>query len=728
MLKSHQNIICKSNSVRGLFNPHFYYYQKTLISLTISSMDIIKQVLALSGYKSLNPVQRLAIDAGLLGDKNLVVAAPTASGKTLIAEIAALKTIKEGKKVVYIVPLRALASEKYNEFRQKYSNIGIKIAISIGDYDSADPWLADYDMIIVTSEKLDSLLRHRAPWIVDIGLVIADEIHLLNSPDRGPTLEMIITRLRDVANPRILALSATISNYKELAGWLNAAVVKSDWRPVKLYRGICYDYKISFEHDKEIELDQQYPQLISLVLDTLAAKKQILIFLSTRKSAEAAAESIGKAIKLSSPELEKLAKNIEGVLERPTKQCHRLAACIRNGTAFHHAGLVAEQRRLIEDAFRDGLIKVIAATPTLAAGINMPAFRVVIRDLRRFSHYHGLSWIPVLEIEQMMGRAGRPQYDSEGQAILLAKDRGEARFAWENYIKGEPERITSKLGLEPILRMHMLALIASSGVITWDEIVTFFSKTFYAHQYKDISRLENILKRILRLLEGFGFIKVGERISATAIGRRVSELYIDPLTADRLIKGLKRLKSPPDIALLYLLSDCLEMRPGLSPRKRELKEILDIAEKYEGWLPKIEPWEIEYDDFLRSLKLALMLNNWIDEMGEDALLERFGITPGELRGRLEIADWLCYAAGELGLLLGMWDQIKAMRKLRIRLQYGVKEELLPLVRLKGIGRVRARLLYNAGLKRIADLRKAPVESLERLLGPSLARDIKTQVG
>lgn len=691
-------------------------------------MDIIKQVLALSGYKSLNPLQRLAIDAGLLGDKNLVVAAPTASGKTLIAEIAALKTIKEGKKVVYIVPLRALASEKYNEFRQKYSNIGIKIAISIGDYDSADPWLADYDMIIVTSEKLDSLLRHRAPWIVDIGLVIADEIHLLNSPDRGPTLEMIITRLRDVANPRILALSATISNYKELAGWLNAAVVKSDWRPVKLYRGICYDYKISFEHDKEIELDQQYPQLISLVLDTLAAKKQILIFLSTRKSAEAAAESIGKAIKLSSPELEKLAKNIEGVLERPTKQCHRLAACIRNGTAFHHAGLVAEQRRLIEDAFRDGLIKVIAATPTLAAGINMPAFRVVIRDLRRFSHYHGLSWIPVLEIEQMMGRAGRPQYDSEGQAILLAKDRGEARFAWENYIKGEPERITSKLGLEPILRMHMLALIASSGVITWDEIVTFFSKTFYAHQYKDISRLENILKKILRLLEGFGFIKVGERISATAIGRRVSELYIDPLTADRLIKGLKRLKSPPDIALLYLLSDCLEMQPGLSPRKRELKEILDIAEKYEGWLPKIEPWEIEYDDFLRSLKLALMLNNWIDEMGEDALLERFGITPGELRGRLEIADWLCYAAGELGLLLGMWDQIKAMRKLRIRLQYGVKEELLPLVRLKGIGRVRARLLYNAGLKRIADLRKASVESLERLLGPSLARDIKAQVG
>lgn len=688
-------------------------------------MKEIQTVLKLSGLERLNPVQEKAVDAGLLDRENLVITAPTASGKTLIAEIAFLKAIQEGKKAVYIVPLRALASEKYEEFKQKYSQLGIKTAISIGDYDSADPWLAEYDLIIVTSEKLDSLLRHGAGWISEIGLVVADEIHLLNSPDRGPTLEILLTRLRQLVKPRILALSATISNYQELAGWLEAKAVKSDWRPVKLYRGVCFGYEVEFEPGKHLELDESHPPLLSLVLDTLRLEKQILIFVSTRKSAEATAEKLGKTLKLGSPELEALAKRVEGVLEHPTRQCKRLSACLKLGTAFHHAGLVSEQRKLIEDAFRSGLLKVMVATPTLAAGINLPAFRVVIRDLKRFSHYHGLSWIPVLEIEQMMGRAGRPQYDPEGQAILLAKDRAEARIAWENYIQGEPEKIRSKLGVEPVLRTHLLALIASRTCRTWDELKSFFSGTFYAYQYKDLSQLENLLKKILKLLEGFDFIQLDDGISATRLGKRVSELYIDPLTADRLLKGLSRLQQAPDLPLLFLLSDCLELKPGLPVRKKDFKEIAELQERYAEWLPEIQPWDLEYEDFLRSLKLAWMFHSWIEEAGEDSLLEKFGITPGELRARLEIADWLSYSAAELGLLKGL--ETRQIKKLRVRLQYGVKEELLPLVKLKGIGRVRARMLFSAGIKRLADLKKAPLESLERLLGPKLARELKAQV-
>ncbi|RLJ06547.1 MAG: hypothetical protein DRP12_03840, partial [Candidatus Aenigmatarchaeota archaeon] len=533
------------------------------------------------------------------------------------------------------------------------------------------------------------------------------------------------TRLRQLVKPRILALSATISNYQELAGWLEAKAVKSDWRPVKLYRGVCFGYEVEFEPGKHLELDESHPPLLSLVLDTLGLGKQILIFVSTRKSAEATAEKLGKTLKLGSPELEALAKRVEGVLEHPTRQCKRLSACLKLGTAFHHAGLVSEQRKLIEDAFRSGLLKVMVATPTLAAGINLPAFRVVIRDLKRFSHYHGLSWIPVLEIEQMMGRAGRPQYDPEGQAILLAKDRAEARIAWENYIQGEPEKIRSKLGVEPVLRTHLLALIASRTCRTWDELKSFFSGTFYAYQYKDLSQLENLLKKILKLLEGFDFIQLDDGISATRLGKRVSELYIDPLTADRLLKGLSRLQQAPDLPLLFLLSDCLELKPGLPVRKKDFKEIAELQERYAEWLPEIQPWDLEYEDFLRSLKLAWMFHSWIEEAGEDSLLEKFGITPGELRARLEIADWLSYSAAELGLLKGL--ETRQIKKLRVRLQYGVKEELLPLVKLKGIGRVRARMLFSAGIKRLADLKKAPLESLERLLGPKLARELKAQI-
>jgi helicase len=697
-------------------------------------MDVVNYVLTLSGYKSLNPVQSLALEAGLLLNKNLVIAAPTASGKTLIAEIAAIATIRKGQKVIYIVPLRALASEKYEEFRQKYSKIGIKVAISIGDYDSSDPWLANYDLIIVTSEKFDSLLRHGINWIDQIGLVVVDEIHLLNSPDRGPTLEILITKLRQVVQPQILGLSATISNYKELAAWLGAQAVYSEWRPVKLYRGIAFGYKVELLPKKEIKLDPELPTTLALVLDTIRAGKQVLFFLSTRKSAEAMAENLAKTVQniLSEKErnvLKKLADRVFHVLEYPTKQCKRLAACIAMGTAFHHAGLPGEQRRLIENAFRSGDIKIITATPTLAAGVNLPAFRVLIRDLRRFSHYHGMSWIPVLEIEQMMGRAGRPQYDSEGHGILLAKDKSEAKFAWENYILGKPEAIKSKLGLEPVLRTHILGLIASGIVNNIDGLIEFFSQTFYAKQYGHISALEQITKKILKLLSELDFIKIEDgKISPTKIGKRVTELYIDPLSAAELIKGIKKWSTKnSDFHLLYLISNCIELKPGPNVGIREKAEINNIIAKYEQELKPPQPWDIEWEDFLRAVKMSTIFSAWCNEIGEDMLLEKYRITPGELRARLEIADWLLYSATELGLLLGKFDFIKAARKLRIRLQYGVKAELLPLVRLKGIGRIRARLLYNAGLKKLADLRKVPTESLAKLVGPKIAADIKEQL-
>jgi len=198
--------------------------------------------------ENLRPAQVKAIEHGLLEGKNLLVCTPTASGKTLIAELAALKSIIEGNgKAIYIVPLKALASEKYKDFKQRYGHTA-KIALSMGDIDSADPYLVDYDLIITTSEKLDSLIRHHAPWLSLISTIIIDEIHLLNDPGRGPTLEILITILRQLLKKvQIIALSATIGNPEELAGWLNADLVKDDWRPVKLHKGIYLDGEIEFE-------------------------------------------------------------------------------------------------------------------------------------------------------------------------------------------------------------------------------------------------------------------------------------------------------------------------------------------------------------------------------------------------------------------------------------------------------------------------------------------------
>lgn len=195
----------------------------------------------------LRPAQEKSIKKGLLEGKNLLVCTPTASGKTLIAELAALKSIIENKgKAIYIVPLKALASEKYKDFKRRYGKIA-KIALSIGDIDSADHYLAEYDLIIVTSEKMDSLLRHHTPWVSGIATVIIDEIHLLNDHERGPTLEILLTILKKLLkNVQIIGLSATIGNAEELAEWLGADLVVDDWRPVKLHKGIYLDGKIEF--------------------------------------------------------------------------------------------------------------------------------------------------------------------------------------------------------------------------------------------------------------------------------------------------------------------------------------------------------------------------------------------------------------------------------------------------------------------------------------------------
>ena len=208
----------------------------------------VKDILVKQGIKEFRPAQKKAIDAGLLQGANILVCTPTASGKTLIAEMAAAKAILEGKgKAIYIVPLVALASEKAKEFKRKYEGL-FKVALSVGDFDSSDPHLMDYDLILCTAEKLDSLIRHHAPWLRFVSVVIVDEVHLLNDVSRGPTLEILITLLKKILpQVQVIALSATIGNPQELATWLGATLVKDNWRPVPLHKGVYYDGKIGFE-------------------------------------------------------------------------------------------------------------------------------------------------------------------------------------------------------------------------------------------------------------------------------------------------------------------------------------------------------------------------------------------------------------------------------------------------------------------------------------------------
>ncbi len=678
------------------------------------------------------PPQKEFIERKLF-EKNCIVSTPTASGKTLMAILSSIKTLERGRKVLYTSPLVALAFEKYEEFSKFFNEY--KVAISVSDFDSSDPWLQNYDIIIATNEKVESLIRHGAEWIRDVGLLILDEIHLLTDYSRGPTLEILITKMRKIVkNLQIVGLSATIKNAEELAEWLNAELLKSEFRPVKLYQGVAYDSKIKFPGYTTIELEKQLDVEEAIVLDTLNKNKQILIFCSTRKSTEALAERLSKIVanklgKSDAELLKKVSEEIENALEVPTEQCRRLAKCVKNGVAFHHSGLVGKQRRLIEENFRSGLIKVLVATTTLAAGVDLPAFRVLIKDLKRYHPLYGSIYIPTLEYYQMIGRAGRPRFDSYGESIIVAKNEDDAEELMERFIFGEPEPITSKLASEPALRMHILALISSEFCKRKKSIFEFFSSTFFAFKYGDISMIEEEIENILQYLKDWGFIKIEEeKIEATRLGKRISELYIDPLTGKIFLDALKSGNKFTEFSFLHLISSSIEMKPLLSIRIGELDEVESTIENRKNeLLIEVPSDEYDYEEFGKSIKMAKIFEDWINEKSEEEILQKYSLTPGELYSRIQIADWLLYSLHEIALVIKKKEVLTPLKKLRLRMEKGVKEELLPLIMLEGIGRIRARRLYNYGFKTLEDLRKAPIEIISRVVGEKIALKIKNQL-
>lgn len=686
------------------------------------------------GLDELRPPQELAVKAGLFDGKNLVVASPTASGKTLVAELAAFHNILTNKgKTLYIVPLKALANEKFNEFKKFYGHY-TKIALSIGDFDSSDAWLHTYDLIITTSEKFDSLIRHNVPWLREIGTVIIDEVHMLDDASRGPTLEIIITRLRNfLPKAQMIALSATISNSKELASWLNAELVHSDYRPIELREGVYINEELDFGGKAEKLKGASAVPEIRILEDTLAKNKSMLLFVSSRRNAEGAAKKCLATVrnKLTAEEkaaLQKLSSDILKALETPTKQCQDLAMCVRDGVAFHHAGLVAKQRELVEEAFRIRLIKIISATPTLAMGLNLPSFRSVVRDLKRFDSEEGMAWIPVLEFKQMVGRAGRPGLEDHGEGIAVAKTTADSDNIFEMYINGEPEEIYSKLSVEPVLRMQILGLIATGEIKDRKSLMEFFSKTFYVHQYGNLDRIESRLDKIMNELVGWGFIKPeSQKIFPTQMGKRISELYIDPYSAHLMIDSLKKSKKEP-MYYCHTICQCLEMRPLLSVTPKEFSDIQQKSLEFEDVLPEEpSPWDMDYEIWVKAFKTALVLNDWINETSEALILEKYRETPGMLRSRLNNADWMLYAFSEIARILNKKDDLLPLRKLRIRVSYGAKEELLRLLKFEGIGRMRARKLYANSIKSAVDVKKVSLDRLSEIIGPKTAKKLKEQV-
>ncbi|MEM3818821.1 MAG: DEAD/DEAH box helicase [Nitrososphaerota archaeon] len=683
--------------------------------------------LAKKNVTELYPPQEEAIKAGILEGENIILSTPTASGKTLAALLAASTHLSRGGKVLYLVPLRALASEKIVEINDILcTGSSFKSAISTGDYDSSDPWLQAFDIIVSTNEKADSLLRHGAQWIKDISLVILDELHLVNDSERGPTLEIVITRLRRILpKAQYIGLSATISNAEDLGEWLNAKVIKSDWRPVPLKEGVLTDSTIEFEDGEIKELNVLHKNVVvNAILNIVEEGGQVLVFASTRKKAEDYAYKIAQAFNerldiISWEEREMLREySTELISEERSGFTENLARLVEAGAAFHHAGLASYHRKIIEEAFRNRVLKTVVATPTLAAGVNLPARMVLITEVKRYVPGYGYQKIPVIEYKQFCGRAGRPRYDEIGYAVTISRTEEEKNYIIQEYVNGELEKIVSRLSSEKHLRTHVLAIISSAEVESISNLLRFFEETYLGYLYG--SRVvRSKIESTLEFLKSYRFIEIdGNRLRATKLGVRVSQLYIDPLTAKILLENFE--KAGPIVntfGMLHLIAFTPEV-PRIPMKKLSTSILEEYVEKYRDGMiiPPADADDPNYDEYLDAVRLSMVLEGWIEELPEAELYDRFGVQPGDMAALRETAEWIAYSASQIAKVSGNTRFVIPFEKLSERIKHGVREELLPLTRLKGIGRVRARALYRAGYTSIEKLRAVTVEDLTRVLG------------
>ncbi|MDO5848308.1 MAG: DEAD/DEAH box helicase [Methanobrevibacter sp.] len=661
-----------------------------------------------------NPAQKAVIESGYLeDDDNYIISIPTASGKTVLGVLAALKTILDGGKAVYAAPLLSIQNEKVKEFK-KFEDHGI----TVGRHPNSS------DLSVMVFESFDALTRFSWNTLRDVDTLIIDEFHMIGEYSRGPTLEAAITRAK-IINPnlRIIALSATLQNIGEIEEWLESKTVTHDYRPVPLNKEVLDAEMFGTKNKNDV--------IVKIIEKSIEDDTQALSFVSTRRFTESLSTYVAKKInkKLTKEQKEKFKEVADKLLEVPKKKgslptstCLKLAESAEKGVVFHHAGLFNEQKEIIEDEFRAGNILMIAATPSLMYGVNLPSKSVVIRDYTRWTS-NGPANIPVFDYEQMSGRAGRPQYDTEGNSYLIAKTMDEAYDLKERYVEGEVEATNSKLvDNKDAIFKQIIAQISSGLSRNIDELAEFFDKTLYGFQMKNNPSMAMFasdsikweIESALEFLLQNGIIRATpEGLKTTDFGNLISKSNYSVETAVKIKEYVSSINEFNPYELIYALSETPDM-PLISFKGRKSKDPVR---------DKLSESGLFAVDIGNPEATAVSLIEWINEKNEYEIENAYHVYSASTRRSAYEASLLVKFAKQTMEILGNYSILKDLDYLSARLYYGVKEDIIPLVvGVKRLGRRRARDIVKIFGTDLSNVKESELQKIDGI-GPKLAERI-----
>lgn len=665
--------------------------------------------------KEFNPAQKAVIESGYLEDKsNYIISIPTASGKTVLGILPALKTILNGGKAIYAAPLLSIQNEKVKEFKA-FEEHGIKV----GKHPS------NSDLSVMVFESFDALTRFSWNVLREVDTLIIDEFHMIGEYSRGPTLESAITRAK-IINPslRIIALSATLKNIDEIEQWLDGKTVEHNYRPVPLNKEVLDAEMFNTKNKNDV--------IVKIVEKAIEDNSQALSFVSTRRFTESLATYVAKKIdkKTTKEQKQKFKQVADKLLEVPKKKgslptttCLKLAEAAEKGVVFHHAGLFNEQKEIIEDEFRKGNILMITATPSLMYGVNLPSKYVVIRDPTRWTS-NGPASIPVFDYEQMSGRAGRPQYDDVGYSYLVAKTMDEAFDLEARYVNGEIELTNSKLiDNKDAIYKQIIAQIASSLSKNLDDLNDFFGKTLYGFQMKNNPSMSMFaqdslnweLESALEFLLQNGIIRATpEGLKTTDFGNLIAKSNYAVETAVKIKEYVSTMEKLNPAEMIYALAETPDL-PLISFKGRKSKDPVR---------DKLSECGLFAVDIGNPEATAVSLIEWINERNEYEIENAYNVYSASTRRSAYEASRLVKFAKNTLEVLGNYSNLKDMDYLSARLYYGVKEDIIPLVvGVKRLGRKRARLLMKTFGDNLSEASEKDLQKVEGI-GPKLAGKVK----